>query len=79
MADTEGAGQTAPSGRTHRDAQARRGGIPILFLAITAFLAVGLFLAYARHVGERAPSFDGAMNLQVAWSLAEGHGYRHGG
>lgn len=44
-------------------------------LAVLALLLLGLF---ANHVLQRPVSFDGAMNLQVAQSLAQGEGYvRH--
>ncbi|MFA7541436.1 MAG: glycosyltransferase family 39 protein [Lysobacterales bacterium] len=50
----------------------RRRGLWWLALAMLALLLAGL----AWQALQRPPSFDGAMNLQVAWSLAEGEGYR---
>lgn len=43
--------------------------------AVLVLLAV-LIAWISVHALQRAPSFDGAMNLQVSWSLAEGEGYR---
>jgi len=40
-------------------------------------LATALVLAWICHyAAQQPPSFDGAMNLQVAYSLSEGEGYR---
>lgn len=47
--------------------------------ASTILLAVAALLLFAFVVGQSLrslPSFDGAMNMQVAWNLAEGEGYR---
>ena len=42
---------------------------------ITALVAAALLLIVAGRALTLPPTFDGAMNLQVAWSLAEGNGY----
>lgn len=47
---------------------ARRSVIPILGVLLPLFLSV-------RHAVQMPPTFDGAMNLQVAVNLAEGEGY----
>lgn len=40
------------------------------------FAAVVLFLLIGNYIAKQPPSFDGAMNLQVSYSLAHGEGYR---
>ncbi|WP_419729748.1 hypothetical protein [Lichenicola sp.] len=50
---------------------------PVSF-ALSAVALAGLavvFGSYARYAATAYPSFDGAMNLNVARSVAEGHGY----
>ena len=49
-------------------------GMHLPALLAGAFVAALLTLVLARTL-TIAPTFDGAMNLQVAWSLAEGDGY----
>lgn len=53
-------------------AAGRRSWLWWLALAVLAGLLAGI----AWQSVKRPPSFDGAMNLQVAWSLAQGEGYR---
>lgn len=50
-------------------------GIPLPGLVAVLLLVVLLGWTTARAVGQM-PAFDGAMNLQVSWSLAHGEGYR---
>lgn len=42
---------------------------------LTALVAVGLLAVIVARALTLPPTFDGAMNLQVAWNLAEGNGY----
>lgn len=47
--------------------------------ASTILVAIAALLLFAFVLGQSLrslPSFDGAMNMQVAWNLAEGEGYR---
>ena len=59
--------------RTPGTGSAARAATTLAALAATTLLAA---LAYRSL--SLAPTFDGAMNLQVAWNLAEGHGYIRG-
>lgn len=54
-------------------AASRRTSAPGMVLALVVLLMLGWVTTKAV---DQMPSFDGAMNLQVSWSLAEGEGYR---
>ena len=50
--------------------------LPWLLLAALGLLLASILIGTMRLAVQSAPSFDGAMNLQVASSIAKGEGYR---
>lgn len=60
----------------HAADPARFRGMRTAAIAITSLVVIVLLGWVTARAVTLAPSFDGAMNLQVSWSLAQGEGYR---